>query len=386
MRETYSRLPQSPSQERRVNLADFMLAWRTVSLPDREVVDALVHPMHAHASPALAQLLRQWRGSYYWSDEADGRHLVLTRPLARRRERWALHLALFLATLYTITFAGAVLANGIPYTGVLVFFTSGYPGYPGFLQAWASGLAFAAPLLAILLCHELGHYVVARRYQLDVSPPYFIPVPMFPTFIGTMGAFIRLRTVLSDRRQLFDVGVAGPIAGFLVALPVLAAGLSLSHPVAPEEGFRGLVVYFAGGPQIPLGDSLVTLLLQRLVLGRAAAVSVHPVAFAGWVGMLVTMLNLLPISQLDGGHILYATLPRWHQRIAFVFWCLVILLGRWWSGWYVWGLLVLVLSRGRLGHPPVLDAQRPLPTSRRWLAWGALILFVVTFAPVPFRL
>src|SRR5438876_336503 len=210
--------------------------------------------MHAGPSPALALLLRQWRGSYYWSDEADGRHLVLTRPLARRRERWGLHLALFLATLYTITFAGAVLANGIPYTGVLVFFTSGYPGYPGFLQAWASGLAFAAPLLAILLCHELGHYVVARRYQ------------------------------------------------------------------------------------------------------------------------------------LDGGHILYATLPRWHQRIAFVFWCLVILLGRWWSGWYVWGLLVLVLSRGRLGHPPVLDTQRPLPASRRWLAWGALILFVITFAPVPFRI
>src|SRR6266702_4490864 len=288
--------------------------------------------MHAGPSPALALLLRQWRGSYYWSDEADGRHLVLTRPLARRRERWGLHLALFLATLYTITFAGAVLANGIPYTGVLVFFTSGYPGYPGFLQAWASGLAFAAPLLAILLCHELGHYVVARRYQLDVSPPYFIPVPMFPTFIGTMGAFIRLRTVLSDRRQLFDVGVAGPIAGFLIALPVLVCGLALSHPVAAEEGFRGLVVFFGDAPQIPLGDSLASFVLRRLLVGDAAMINVHPVALAGWGG------------------------------------------------------LVLLLSRGRLGHPPVLDAQRPLPPSRRTLAWAAVLLFVVTFAPVPFRL
>ena len=369
-----------------MNLTDFLVAWRTVSLPDREVVDALVHPMHAGPSSALAEVLRQWPGSYYWSHEPDGRHLVLTRPLARRRERWGLHLALFLATVYTITFAGAVLANGIPYTGYLVFFTSGYPGYPGFLQAWSSGLPFAAPLVAILLCHELGHYVVARRYQLDVSPPYFVPVPMFPTFIGTMGAFIRLRTVLSDRRQLFDVGVAGPIAGFLVALPVLALGLALSHPVPLQAGSPGLAVYFGGGPQIPLGDSLITLLLERVVLGRAAAVSVHPVAFAGWVGMFVTMLNLLPISQLDGGHILYAALPRWHQRIAFGFWCLIILLGRWWSGWYLWGLLVLVLSRGRLGHPPVLDAQRPLPASRRWVAWVALGLFVATFAPVPFRL
>src|SRR5256886_168355 len=289
MRDTYTRLPRSPSQERRVTISDFLLAWRPTSLPDREVVDALVHPAHAGPSPGLAQVLRQWPGSYYWSDEPDGRHLVLTRPLVRRRERWGLHLLLFFATLYTVTFAGAVLANGIPYTGYVVFFTSGYPGYPGFLQAWATGLPFSAPLLAILLCHELGHYVV-------------------------------------------------------------------------------------------------TLLVQRLVLGRAAAVSVHPVAFAGWVGMLVTMLNLLPISQLDGGHILYATLPRWHQRIGFVFWCLIILLGGWWSGWYMWGVLVLVLSRGRLGHPPVLDSQRPLPASRRLLAWVALLLFVVTFSPIPFRI
>src|SRR4029077_4053164 len=174
--------------------------------------------------------------------------------------------------------------------------------------------------------------------------------------------------------------------GFLVALPLLAAGLPLIHPVARQEGVRGLAVYFAGGPQIPLGDSLITLLVERLVLGRAAAVSVHPLAFAGWLGMFVTMLNLLPISQLDGGHILYAALPRWHQRIAFVFWCVIILLGRWWWGWYVWGVLVLVLARGRLAHPPVLDAPRPLPASRRWLAWVALALFVVTFAPVPFRI
>src|SRR5207249_2978099 len=181
---------------------------------------------------------------------------------------------------YTITFAGAVLANGIPYTGVLVFFTSGYPGYPGFLQAWASGLAFAAPLLAILLCHELGHYVVARRYQLDVSPPYFIPVPMFPTFIGTMGAFIRLRTMLSDRRQLFDVGVAGPIAGFLVALPVLAIGPILSHPLPGHGPSTGLLVGIDHDTAV-LGGSLVTALLRFLTHGTASALLVHPVAFAG---------------------------------------------------------------------------------------------------------
>ena len=385
MRESYSRVPRTASQGYAVDLSAFLVAWRTTSLPDREVVDALVHPAHAGPSPALAAVLAHWPGSYYWSDEPDGRHLVLTRPLARRRERWAPHVVLFLATLYTITFAGAVLAGGIPYSGPLAFFTSGHPGYPGFLHAWSTGLPFSLSLIAILLSHELGHYVVARRYQLDVSLPYFIPVPI-PSFIGTMGAFIRLRTVVSDRRQLLDIGVAGPIAGFLVALPLLVLGLTLSHAATPEEGFHGLVVYFGGAPQIPLGDSLVSLALRRLLLGHAVTINVHPVAFAGWVGMFVTMLNLLPMGQLDGGHILYARLPQWHQRVALAFWVLIVALGTLWIGWYIWGGLVLLLSRGRLGHPPALDAQRPLPASRRLLAWAALLLFVITFAPAPFRI
>ena len=369
-----------------MDLSAFLVAWRTASLPDREVIDGLVHPAHTEPSPALAAVLAQWPGSYYWSDGPDGRHLMLTRPLVRRRERLGLPLVLFLATLYTTTFAGAVLTGRIPFTGVLTFFTSGHPGYPGFLDAWSSGLVFSVPLIAILLCHELGHYFTARHYQLDVSPPYFIPVPLLPSFIGTMGAFIRLRTIVSDRRQLLDIGVAGPIAGFLVALAALVLGLTLSHPAAAEEGFRGMVVYFGGAPQIPLGDSLVSLAFRRLLLGNAGTINVHPMAFAGWVGMFVTMINLLPISQLDGGHILYAALPRWQPRIALVFWSLVVVLGWFWRGWLYWGLVVLALSRGRLGHPPVLTPERPLPASRRRLAWAALVLFVITFAPVPFRL
>jgi Zn-dependent protease len=368
-----------------VNLSDFLLAWRTTLLPDREVIDALVDPAHAGPSPALAAALERWPGSYYWSDEPGGRHLVLTRPLARRRERWALHAALFLATLLTTTFAGAVLAGTIAYDNPLDLFTGTYPLPPHAARAWAAGLAFSLPLLAVLLCHELGHYLTARRYDLDVSPPYFIPVPLVPSFIGTMGAFIRLRTVLSDRRQLFDVGVAGPIAGFVVALPVLAVGLVLSRPLPGHGSLTGLLLGLDGDTAV-LGDSLVTLALRHLVHPGASAVLLHPAAFAGWVGMFVTMLNLLPIAQLDGGHILYGALPRWHQRVALAFWLLVVALGWFWRGWLVWGLAVLVLSRGRLGHPPVLDAHRPLPRSRRALAWAALALFAVTFAPVPFRI
>ena len=369
-----------------MNLSEFVLAWRTTTLRDREVIDALVHPAHAGPSPALARALALWPGSYYWSEETEGRHLVLTRPAPRpTRESWVLHGALFAATLLTTTFAGAVLVGAIPYDNPLALFTGAYPLPSGVARAWAAGLIFSVPLLAVLLCHELGHYLTARRYHLDVSPPYFIPVPLVPSFIGTMGAFIRLRTILSDRRQLFDVGVAGPIAGFVVALPVLWFGLARSHPLAAHAGFSGMVLWFGGTPAA-LGDSALTLLIRRLTFGDAAAVSLHPLAFAGWVGMFVTMLNLLPISQLDGGHILYAAVPRWHQRIALVFWLIIVALGWFWRGWLIWGLLVLVLSKGRLGHPPVLDAYRPLPASRRWLAWGALALFLITFTPVPIRL
>lgn len=368
-----------------MELSEFLVAWRTTAVRDREVVDALVHPSHAGPSPGLARALTRWPGTYYWSDEPDGRHLVLTRASGvGRRDNWALHIALFAATLLTTTFAGAVFAGSIPYDDPLGLFTGTYPLPSGAAGAWAAGLVFSLPLLAILLCHELGHYLTARRYGLDVSPPYFIPVPLVPSFIGTMGAFIRLRTILSDRRQLFDVGVAGPIAGFVVALPVLWIGLALSEPVPALVGTSGMVLWF-GGTSAALGDSAITLALRWLTVGHET-VALHPLAFAGWVGMFVTMLNLLPISQLDGGHVLYAALPRWHQRIALVFWLVIVALGWFWSGWLIWGLLVLVLSRGRLSHPPVLDAYRPLPPSRRWPAWGTLALFVITFAPVPFRI
>ncbi len=369
-----------------MDLTPYLVAWRTTPLRDREVVDALVHPAHAAPSPELATALAEWPGIHYWADEPDGRHLVLTRAVPRRRgERWWLHALLFLTTIYTVTFAGAVLAGSIPYVDALTFFRNA-PTTSEFWRAWSAGLVFSLPLMTILLCHELGHYVAARRYLLDVSPPYFIPLPMVPSFIGTMGAFIRLRTLLSDRRQLFDVGLAGPIAGFLIAVPVLAAGMSLSHPLPFEHDVRGLVLFFGNEPATMLGDSLVTWLLRRLMLGTTVAIHVHPLAFAGWVGMFVTMLNLLPISQLDGGHVLYAALPRWHQRVALTFWVALAALGWLWTGWLIWGVLVLALSRGRLGHPPVLDAYRPLPPSRRPLGWGALALFLLTFAPVPFRL
>jgi membrane-associated protease RseP (regulator of RpoE activity) len=366
-----------------VSLTRFLAAWRTTPLHDREVVDALVDPAHAGPSADLAAALRQWAGTYYWSDEADGRHVILTRPTQKARESWAIHALLFAAVLLTTTLTGAVVSNALP----------AHPGTwtaPAMLRAFPSGLWFSLPLLAILLCHELGHYCTARRYQLNVSPPFFIPGLLPPFGIGTFGAFIRLRTIVNDRRQLLDVGAAGPIAGFVIALPLLWIGLSHSTVVS-DAPLQGMIVQWGGSgggdvqAVLPLGDSAVTWLVRHFAAGDANTIVLHPAAFAGWFGMFVTMLNLLPMAQLDGGHIMYAATPRWHQQTARLFWVVLMLLGWFWIGWLLWGFIVLVLSRGQLRHPPVLDAYRPLPPSRRWVLWASLVLFLLTFAPAPFR-
>ena len=366
-----------------MDLTRFLVSWRTIAVRDREVIDAVVHPGHSSPSHELQSALAAWPGTWYWSDEDGQRHLVLTRPYEGAvLERWWLHVALFLGTLLTTSGIGGILAGALPMEPLVGLPGTGLP-FAEFLRGLLRGLSFSLPLLAILLAHELGHYRTARAYQLDVSPPYFLPLPsvLLP---GTLGAFIRLRTLLSDRRQLLDVAVAGPIAGFVVALPVLAIGLLQSTPAL---GLDGMVVR-AGADFYAVGDSLVTWAVRTATGGDAAGLALHPMALAGWVGMLVTMLNLLPIGQLDGGHILFAALPRWQKGVSIAFLALLFALGWYsrWYGWWVFGALVLLLSRGRLAHPPVLDAYRPLPRSHRWLAWLALVIFVLTFTPAPFRL
>jgi membrane-associated protease RseP (regulator of RpoE activity) len=356
-----------------VSLTRFLLAWRTTPLHDREVIDALVDPFHAAPSAELAGALREWPGSYYWSNEPDGRHLVLTRPAPKPREAWTVHAVLLLATLFTTTMAGAIIGGHLQLTWEVLFNPGAWDR--AFFRAMEKGLAFSVPLLAILLCHELGHYLTARHYQLNVSPPFFLPgPPVF--FIGTFGAFIRLRTVLTDRRQLLDVGAAGPLAGFVVAVPILWYGLAHSR-VDPGSASMSVPLGWL------LGDSLISLLLRHLTGTAEGAVVLHLTALAGWLGMLVTMLNLLPIAQLDGGHILYAAAPRAHRQVARTIWVAIILLGYFSRSWLLWGIIVLLLSRGQFGHPPVLDAYRPLPKSRMWLLAVSAVLFVLTFTPVP---
>ena len=238
------------------------------------------------------------------------------------------------------------------------------------------GLPFALTLLTILLVHESGHYLMCRRHGVRATLPFFLPAPtnVFP--LGTFGAFIRIRSRFPHRRALFDVGAAGPWAGFIVALVATAVGLSLST-VLPRP---------PGGQVLELGDSLLTSLLTRLVLhADPETVVLHPIAFAGWFGLFVTSVNLLPAGQLDGGHVLYATQGRSTRAVPAVLIAFLLWLGwRGWPGWFVWGaILTFVFS---LGHPPTENDLEPLGVGRRLAGYATALVFVLTFVAEPFRI
>jgi Zn-dependent protease len=366
------------------SLSRFFIYWRTVVVRDREIVDAVVHPDHRGPSPELRVALEAWPGPRYWADDDGEGHLVLIRVLSKPRgERWWLHAGLFLVTFGTVWMGGALITGSplsIPFARDL--FLLG-PSLLGWFQDLRPGLGFAIALMGILLAHEAGHYVLARRYDIDTSPPYFLPFPPMINIIGTLGAFIRLRSPIADRRQLLDIGAAGPWAGFVVALVVLVVGL-LQAEVAPEASGPTPQYIVASGLHIYLGDSPVMHVLRRLLVGEGT-VALGTVAFAGWIGLFVTMLNLLPMGQLDGGHVLYALMGDRQRRVAPVLFVGVLLLATVWRFWLFWAILILILGRGRLAHPSVLDRHRPLPRRRRWFGWATLLLFVATFTPAPFQ-
>jgi membrane-associated protease RseP (regulator of RpoE activity) len=276
---------------------------------------------------------------------------------------WKWNLLGFLLTVISTLWAGAYLE------GAAWDFFIGEP------RRLATGVPFAASLLGILAAHEFGHFVAARRYGLDVTLPFFIPMPILSP-IGTLGAVIKMKTPIYTRRMLLDVGAAGPLAGIVVAIPVAIWGL-LQSPVVPlGEGigirlgepllFKAMAAAFA--PPIPDGHDIL----------------LDSVAFAGWVGLFVTALNLLPIGQLDGGHVVYALLGRGQHLVGWVFFAAILVLGFWWPGWYVWAVLLFVVVRVK--HPPVLDPATPLDIGRRAVGWLSVVLFVSCFAPVPFEI
>ncbi len=278
---------------------------------------------------------------------------------------WSLPIGLFLLTCFTTLWAGAYQTYNGPVRGPVNFLLSD----PG--RIW-QGLPFAGALLFILTTHELGHYVLSKVHGVPASLPLFIPGP--PHFIGTFGAIIRIRGPILDRRALFDIGVAGPLAGFIVAVAALIVGLHLST-VAERTATLGL----------HLGEPLLLQFLAWLVIGPISPESdivLHPIGFAAWFGLFVTSLNLLPIGQLDGGHVAYALWGRHQRTMAFIFVPILIVLGFvGWPGWFLWAVMAGLFG---LGHPPVMDPHVPLGRIRTIVGWIALAVFVSTFVPVPF--
>ncbi len=294
-------------------------------------------------------------------------------PPGRRRASAGVAALLFVLTLLSTLAVGAQMALAYaanraadigdfnPYA--LIF------RHPALL--WA-GLPFALTLMGILLAHELGHYFACRYYGIAASYPYFIPAP---TLIGTLGAFIRIRAPIVNRRALFDVGLAGPVVGFLFAVPALMAGILTSKSV--PAGTAGSSVVFGN----PL---LVRLLVAALRPGLSPEnLLLNPIGRAAWVGLLATALNLLPAGQLDGGHIVYALAPAYHRRVSLAVMLLLLPLATLWPGWLLWAVLLLLIG---FRHPPLLDPYSSLDRSRLAWAWIGFAIFLLCFTPAPFSL
>jgi membrane-associated protease RseP (regulator of RpoE activity) len=282
------------------------------------------------------------------------------------------HVLLFLLTLATTTLVGAD-----HYAAFLSEFSSKEITIDGHLLV--SGLWYSLTILTVLGAHEMGHYVACRRYQVDATLPYFLPLPP-PFFTGTLGAVIRIREAFPTKAILFDIGVAGPIAGFLALVPALFVGLSMSTIVPTPPASTNLVY---------LGEPLLFQWATRLVFGTIAdgyTLNMHPIVFASWFGMLATALNLLPFGQLDGGHITYATLGRWSTPISIATVTTAVLMTFTASSWLVMTvMMVVMLLLFGPRHPRVIYENEPIGRVRQVVAVIALIILILCFTPVPLR-
>lgn len=269
-----------------------------------------------------------------------------------------LHIVLFIMTFFTTLAAGA-LQKGINIITEPARIIEGLP--------------FSGTLMTILLCHELSHYMASKRHHTKATLPYFIPAP---SFIGTFGAFIKMKSPIITRKALIDIGASGPIAGFIVSVIASIIGLNMSQVVVLPHG-EGVLT---------LGDSLLFSFLSKVVIGSVTDgqdILLHPVAFAGWIGLFVTSLNLIPIGQLDGGHIAFAIMGEKHQHISVALIFFLLIFGIFfWEGWLIWALLMLIIG---IKHPPVLYWEIPMDMRRKLVGIIALFIFIITFIPSPFK-
>lgn len=330
-----------------------------------------------------------------WEVKVPDHRFPAGRPVgahARTSQRpLVLHLFLFLAALASAVVAGGFLAGTDALDTRFAEIGGAFFPVPTAIRfaELVTGLTFGLTFIGILLAHELGHYFLARRHGVGVSLPYFIPFPPYFSLVGTLGAFIRLRGPIATRAVLFDIGVAGPAASFVLSLPLLAVGLHLSEVVpSPESATYPFQVLFLDRPVWLGSTALLRLVTGAMVPGLEAgqAVLLHPLAFAGWLGIFVTALNLIPLGQLDGGHILYALVGSRQRSFATIFILLLVPLGFVWWGWWLWAGVALAVGRGRVAHPPVQREEVRLGRGRTILGWVALAAFILSFSPAPLRL
>ena len=369
-----------------------MERYRIHALPFDTILTGRLRADLAPDSPDVLRALEVWPAGAYFEPGEDGTDVVLVYQLSEEEEQrpW-LHALLLLATVLTTLGAGALLEGVDPFRTRVLELGDVLVPYPTTLEParlWL-GAPFAFSFLGVMLCHEMGHWFAARRHGVSASLPYFIPFPPYLSLIGSLGAFIRLRGATVRRSTLLDIGAAGPLASFVVSIPLLALGLSWSREL-PGLGSLAtpFAVRFAGQP-VWLGNSITTHLLATLFgpgQGGERILLLHPVALAGWIGLFVTALNLLPLGQLDGGHVLYSLFPRGHERVARLFLLSLVPLGLLWWGWWGWALLVLVLHRGRVGHPRVVQPGPGIGRARTLVGWFLIAVFLLTFVPVPIEL
>ena len=327
-------------------------------------------------------------------------HIILAVPgliQPKKSNPWV-NLGFFLVTLLSVLLSGVMYGYQGPIgTNLGQFFLN-------LLRHLDRGIPFAVSLLSILVAHEFGHYLAARYHKTEVSLPFFLPFPGSP--FGTFGAYIKLKEPPRNRRVMLDIGLAGPLAGLIVTIPILFLGLSLSEvgvlPLNPEEAFgQGLegnsllylgIKFLVTGRILPApvdfgGVNPVLYWVRYIFLGLPVPyggldVFMHPVAWAGWAGLLVTALNLIPAGQFDGGHVIYVLLGRHAARLLPFIVVALVVMGVVWPGWYLWAGLIFLLGR-RSAQP--LDDITPLDQRRKVLAVVGLIIFLLIFTPVPMR-
>lgn len=288
----------------------------------------------------------------------------------RPRDRYWLHALLFVLALLTTCAAGARLEYNFRQNRP--FLLDDLIAILAFQDPWtlASGLPFSLTVLTILLAHEMGHYLTCRYYGIDASLPYFLPAP---TLIGTFGAFIRIRSAIVWRKQLFDIGVAGPLAGFVFLLPALAIGIAYSKVIPGIQGQSEVV----------FGTPLIQRLLEWAIFPGVPSsdIYLHPIGRGAWVGLLATALNLMPVGQLDGGHILYSFVPKYHRISTNLFILALLPLSLIYPGWALWAAILFFLGRR---HPRIYDLS-PVGSGRAQLGIVALLIFILSFSPAPVR-